>query len=228
MPADFIDAATRHPLTLPNGEVYTNTVHLPAVIDHPNIQVGTGSYYNDFEPVSDYAARIAPYLHPGAPEKLIIGRYCQFAHGVRIVTSSANHPLGWFTTYPFAVFDPAQMPFFADEFAKGEDTVIGHDVWLGHGAMVLPGTHIGNGVIAGAGAVLRGEIPAWSVVVGNPGRVIRRRFDDKTCALLDRLAWWDLPGDEIRRLMPVLTSADYNALEEAVTELRGPVSEWEN
>ena len=70
MPAPFLDATLRHPLTLPTGETYTNTVWLARVIDHPNIEVGDFTYYNDFDPVDDYAARIAPNLHPGAPEKL--------------------------------------------------------------------------------------------------------------------------------------------------------------
>ena len=83
MPAPFLDAAARHPLRLPDGTVHANTVHLARVIDHPNIAVGDFSYAHDFEPVTDWAARLAPYLHPGAPERLVIGRFAQVAHGVR-------------------------------------------------------------------------------------------------------------------------------------------------
>lgn len=220
MPAPFLDAELRHPLTLASGETYTNTVWLARATDHPNIEVGDFTYYTDFEPVTDYAARIAPNLYPGAPERLRIGRFCQFAHGTRFITSSANHPKRWFTTYPFSIFKHDVMDLFAPEFSTGSDTVIGHDVWIGTDAMILPGVTLGDGVIVGARAVVSRDVPSWSVVAGNPARVVRRRFPDAVCALLDRLAWWDLPQDEIRALLPVLASADVAALEAAVARLR--------
>lgn len=220
MPVPFLDATLRHPLTLPGGETYTNTVWLARVIDHPNIEVGDFTYYNDFDPVDDYAARIAPNLYPGAPERLSIGRFCQFAHGTRFITSSADHPKRWFTTYPFAVFNHEVKELFAPEFSKGRDTVIGHDVWIGTEAMILPGVALGDGVIVGARAVVSRDVPAWSVVAGNPGRVVRRRFPDAVCALLDRLAWWNLPPDTIREILPVLASNDVPALKDAVARLR--------
>lgn len=216
MAVPFLDARARHPLRLPDGRIYTNTVWLRNVIDHPNIEVGAYTYYNDFEPVSDYAARLAPYLHPGAPERLIIGRFCQIAHGARFITSSADHPKRWFTSFPFAVFDHDQMPHFAEAFAEGADTVIGNDVWIGDGARIMPGVTIGDGVIVGGGAVVTRDVPDWSVVAGNPGHVVRRRFSDEVCALLDRLAWWDRAPEDIRALVPVLASSDASLLEEAV------------
>ncbi len=220
MPGALLDATLRHPLTLPDGTIYTNTVWLRTVIDHPNITVGEYSYYNDFEPVTDYAARIAPNLHPGAPERLVIGKFCQFAHGTRFITSSADHPKRWFTTYPFAVFNHEVMELFAPEFSKGRDTVIGNDVWIGTDAMILPGVTLGDGVIVGARAVVARDVPSWSVVAGNPARVVRRRFPDAVCDLLDRLAWWDLTIGEIREILPVLASADVAALEDVVARLR--------
>lgn len=218
--SNFLNARVTHPLTLPDGTIYPHTVWLKSVIDHPNIHVGDYSYYNDFDPVSDYAARIAPYLHPGGPEHLRIGRYGQFAHGMRFITSSANHPLDWFTTYPFAVFDPDQMPHFAQEFARGRDTVIGHDVWIGHNAMILPGARIGNGVIVGAGAVVAGDVPDFTVVAGNPARIVRQRFSDEICAMLTELAWWERPVSEVRDLVPLLASRNEGALREAVQEAK--------
>lgn len=212
MSAPFLDASARHPITLPDGSTYPNTVYLSQVIDHPNISVGDFTYYNDFEPVADYAARIAPYLHPGAPERLTIGKFCQFAHGTRFITSSADHPKEWFTTYPFAVFDHGTMPLFAEEFGQGRDTVIGHDVWIGHNAIILPGVTLGHGVIVGAGAVVTRDMPDFAVVAGNPAQVVRMRFDPETIAALLRLAWWDLPLDRVRDILPVLASADLVAI----------------
>ncbi len=220
MPNPFLDATVRHPIILPDGQVYPHTVWLNSVIDHPRIEIGDFTYYNDFEPVADYAARIAPHLHLAAPERLIIGKFGQFAHGTRFITASADHPKQWFTTYPFAVFNHDCMEFFAEEFSQGADTVIGHDVWIGHGAMILPGVTVGNGVIIGAGAVVSRDVPAYAVVVGNPARVVRQRFPDKVIELLQILRWWDLELPEIRALMPTLTSADAGALAEAVARLR--------
>jgi virginiamycin A acetyltransferase len=134
--------------------------------------------------------------------------------------AAANHPMEGFSTYPFSMFDHSLMEHYGHMFAAKPDTVIGHDVWLGQGAMVLPGVHIGNGAVIGAGAVVARDVPDWSVVVGNPGRVLRRRFPDPVIALLDRLRWWDLPLDEIRRLVPVLASGDPDALAAETARLR--------
>ncbi len=220
MPVPFLDAHARHPLTRLDGEPHVQTVQLARVIDHPNIEVGDYTYYNDFDPVEDYAARIAPYLYAGAPERLVIGRFCQFAHGTRFITSSADHPKRWFSTYPFAMFNHEVLDLYRAEFAKGRDTVVGHDVWIGHGALILPGVRIGNGAIIGAGAVVARDVPGWSVVAGNPPPEVHRRFAPEVTALLDRLAWWHLPLEEIRALLPVLASADAEALAGAVARLR--------
>jgi virginiamycin A acetyltransferase len=219
MPAPFLDATLRHPLTNLDGAPHQQTVQLARVIDHPNITVGDYTYYNDFDPVDDYAARIAPYLYPGAPERLVIGRFCQIAHGVRVL-AAGNHPMGGFSTYPFSMFDHSLMAQYGAMFADKPDTVIGHDVWLGQDAKVMPGVRIGNGAVIGTGAVVARDVPAWSVVVGNPGRVLRARFAPEVVALLDRLAWWDLPLDEIRALVPVLASGDVAALERETARLR--------
>lgn len=75
MPRPILDANLRHPITLPDGSQHAGTVHLNQVIDHPNIAIGDYSYYSGFETPADYAAALAPYLYPGAPERLTIGRF---------------------------------------------------------------------------------------------------------------------------------------------------------
>ncbi|WP_372841675.1 CatB-related O-acetyltransferase [Phaeovulum sp.] len=219
MPVPFLDASARHPLIRLDGTPHTATVQLARVIEHPNITVGDYTYYNDFEPVEDYAARIAPYLYPGAPEQLVIGKFCQIAHGVRFL-AAANHPMDGFSTYPFSMFDHSLMGHYATMFQPRPATLVGHDVWIGQDARIMPGVTIGNGAIIGAGAVVARDVPAWSIVVGNPGRVLRRRFEDSVIALLDRLEWWDLPLDEIRALVPVLAAGDRESLAAEVVRLR--------
>lgn len=210
----FLNADAVHPLTFPDGTVHPDMVHLNRVIDHPNIAVGDFTYANDFDPPAQggWAARLAPYLYPGAPERLVIGRFCQIAHGVRIITASANHAMGGITTYPFAVFDPATLAPFRDGFAALPDTVIGNDVWIGHGALILPGARIGDGAIIGAGAVVAGEVAPFAIVAGNPTRVIRSRFAPTDVARLLDLAWWDWPLDRIEAALPALLAGDVAAL----------------
>jgi virginiamycin A acetyltransferase len=210
----FLNADAVHPLTFPDGTVHRDMVHLARVIDHPNITVGDYSYANDFDPPAPegWAARLAPYLYPGAPERLRIGRFGQIAHGVRFITASANHAMGGISTYPFGVFDPDTLEEFREGFAGLPDTEIGHDVWIGHGALILPGARIGSGAIIGAGAVVAGEVPPYAIVAGNPARVIRRRFDEGEVARLLDIRWWDWEPARLRAALPALMGGNVAAL----------------
>lgn len=211
----FPGALTRHPVTLPDGSAHEGTVFLKAAIDHPNIDVGDYAYYSDFERVEDYAARLAPYLYPGAPERLVIGAFAQIAHGVRFITASAYHAMSGLSTFPFRIFDPAQMEHYRDEAAARGDIIVGPDVWLGHEARVMAGVTIGAGAVIGAQAVVASDIPAYGVAVGNPARVVRIRFPDAVVARLLRLAWWDWPIDRILAALPSIEAGAIDALEAA-------------
>ena len=205
----FPDATRAYPITLPNGDSHPGTVFLNQVIDNPRWEVGDYTYASDFDPPEDWARHLAPFLWPSQPERLRIGRYGQIAHGVRFITSSGNHAMDGLTTFPFPVFDSAQI---ADYHPDTRDTVIGHDVWFGFGALVCPGAQIGNGVIVGAGAVVRGAVPDYAIVTGNPGQVVRMRFDAETIARLLALAWWDWPPETVAQAVPALLSGDVDAL----------------
>lgn len=212
----FPSPETVHPVTLPDGAALPNNVFLKAVIDHPRIEVGDYTYANDFDPPAErsgWAPRLAPYLFPTSHDRLIIGKFGQIAHGVRFITHSANHDMRGFSTFPFAIHDPDRFLGYANELPPGRDTVVGHDVWIGAEARVLPGAQIGHGVIIGTGAVVGGEIPDYSVVVGNPGRVIRRRFEAQTVQRLIEIAWWDWPIDKIMDHEALIVGADIAALE---------------
>ena len=215
MPGPFPDPDTRHPLTLTDGTMHRGTVFLRAAIDHPRIEVGDYSYASAHEPPADWAAHLAPYLHTVSAEKLTIGRFCQIADGVLFITASANHRYDGFSSFPFAVFDGGFDEARASLPGPGADTVIGHDVWIGQGARTLPGARIGSGAIIGAGAVVAGQVPPYAVVVGNPGRVMRRRFDDRTIAQLLEVAWWDWPIADILTHEAAICGADIAALRQA-------------
>ncbi|KZY32475.1 acetyltransferase [Roseovarius sp. HI0049] len=212
----FPGADTRHPLTLPDGKVHPGTVFLKNAIDHPRIEVGDYTYASAHTPPDDWAARLAPYLYPGSPERLVIGRFCQIADGVTFITASANHRRDGFSTFPFAVFDggfEAGRPSLRR--APGPDTVIGHDVWLGQGVRVLPGARLGHGVIAGAEAVVTSRVPPYTLIAGNPARPVRTRFDAATIARLLEIAWWDWPIGRILAHEAAICGADLAVLERA-------------
>lgn len=213
--SDLPDPDQPYPITLPDGTAHRGTVMLRAVVDHPQLSVGAYTYASDFDPPQDWATHLTPYLFPFSQERLTIGRFCQIAHGVRFITSSANHAQTGLSCYPFEVFDPATRAGFQPDT---RDTTVGHDVWLGHGALVLPGAQIGHGAIIGAGAVVRGTVPPYAIVTGNPGEVQRLRFDDDTIAQLLELAWWDWPEANIANALPAIASADLAALKDAAPD----------
>ncbi|KGF67419.1 acetyltransferase [Hoeflea sp. BAL378] len=215
MTRPFLDSGLRHPIVLPDGTPHEGTVHLNRVIDHPNITVGDFSYYSGLGACDDYAAEIAPYLYPGAPERLRIGRFCQIASGTRIITSSANHAMGGFSTFPFAVFRQELIGSYAAEIGDQRDTHIANDVWLGFESVVMPGVRIGNGVIVAARAVVTSDVPDYAVVAGNPGRVVRMRFPPEIVLRLLGIAWWNWEVRKIERHVKAITSADINALQRA-------------
>ena len=211
MPARLPDATRAHPIAI-DGTPYPGVAFLSEVIDHPRITAGAWSYAADFDPPppGGWAARLAPYLQETSAERLRIGRFCQIAHGVRFVTASANHARHALSSFPFPVFEGATREGYRPDT---RDTTIGHDVWLGHGAIVGPGARIGSGVIVGAGAVVRGRVPDYAVVAGNPARVMRLRFTEPEIATLLRLAWWDWPQPRIEAATDALMAGDVAALE---------------
>ena len=212
MPFALPDPARAHPITLPDGTLHDGTVYLKSVIDHPRMEIGEYTYASDFDPPEPggWAARLAPYLFDFAADRLVLGKFCQIAHGVRFIGASANHATRGITTFPFAVLDPETMLGYQPD---RRDIEVGHDVWLGYGAMVMPGTRIGNGVIVGAGSVVRGDVPDYTVVAGNPAHVVRRRFTDDEIATLNRIAWWDWPAERIAAARATLEAGDVAALE---------------
>ncbi|MBO9408504.1 CatB-related O-acetyltransferase [Shimia sp. R9_1] len=204
------DPTQPHPIVLPDGSRHAGTVLLSAVIDQPNFSVGDFTYASDFAPPEDWATHLAPYLFPFSQEKLQIGKFCQIAHGVRFITSSANHAMDGLSCYPFPIFGKTVPEGYQPD---KRDTIVGHDVWLGYGAMVLPGAQIGHGAIIGAGAVVRGTVPPYGIVTGNPGAIVRKRFDEAIIARLLEVAWWDWPQERIEAAIPAIMAGDVEALE---------------
>ncbi|MBR0751350.1 chloramphenicol acetyltransferase [Bradyrhizobium jicamae] len=134
-----------------------------------------------------------------------IGKFCSIAAMTRI--NPGNHPMhratqAHFTYRASAYFDgePDDADFF--DWRRAHHVQIGHDVWIGHGAIILPGRNIGTGAVVAAGAVVTKDVPAYTIVGGNPARVIKRRFPEDIAARLTNLAWWDWDHEILRRALP--------------------------
>lgn len=223
----MLDAAKKHPMVMPDGTVIEQVVHLKAVIDHPRIVAGDYSYYHDFQLRDDYAAVIAPYLFPLSPEKLVIGRFAQIAHGVRFITSSANHDMSGFSTYPFGNFmmteemtEAEVKDLFAVTANKG-DTVVGNDVWIGMEAVVMPGVTIGDGAIVAARSVVVNDVAPYTIVGGNPAKPLKVRFPDAAIAALLDIQWWHWPIAVIEENLDVITGSDVDALRSLASGIGG-------
>lgn len=202
------DPNTVHPIS-----GYENEIYVKPTLKNPNICVGEFTYIAD----SNFESHVT-HLYDWNGDRLIIGKFCQIAAGVEFVMNGANHQMNAVTTFPFYTLEGWDMspPEKHDLPLKG-DTVIGSDVWVGQNTVILPGVHIGDGAIIGADSVVGSDIAPYTVVVGNPARPLRKRFDDELITLLLDFKWWDRPIDEINSLIPLLTCSD---LEKVKAELK--------
>lgn len=140
---------------------------------------------------------------------LHIGKFCSIASNVTILLGG-NHRTDWVSTYPFNILS---SPFPKAYSIKGHPTTkgdvwIGNDVWIGHGVTILSGVHIGDGAVLGANAVVTKDVAPYSIVVGNPGRMIKKRFDEETIAALLEIGWWNWDKDHINDATPLLCNPD--------------------
>lgn len=141
---------------------------------------------------------------------LRIGAYCSIASGVQIFLGN-QHRTDWVSSYPFPAFFEAarHIPDFGT--SRG-DVTIGSDVWLCANCTILSGVTIGHGAVVGTGAVVTRDVEPYAVVVGNPARHIRWRFDEATRQALLDSAWWDWPMAEVRSVVELLCSDEVDRL----------------
>lgn len=123
-----------------------------------------------------------------------VGKFCSIGmrvsiglprHAIHMVSS---HPLFYLKNTPLAVTYCDR-----DKFDVIKPTRIDHDVWIGQGAMIMGGVHIGTGSVIGAGAVVTGDVPPYAIVGGIPARLIRYRFEAELRSALLSSQWWEAP-----------------------------------
>ncbi len=205
--------------TLPNpNEVFPirgneTVTYVKPTVTNPNIIVGDFTYFSDV----DFESHVTHH-YDFYGDKLIIGKFCQIAAGVSFIMNGANHQMNAVSTYPFYIFQgwDEEVPKLSDLPLKG-DTVVGSDVWIGQNTTILPGVHIGDGAIIGMNSVVGSDVEPYTIVAGNPAKLIRRRFDEELTELLLRLKWWDKSIEEINDIIPLLSCGD---LEKTKNKLR--------
>ena len=188
---------------------------LRPLVRSATVDVGEYTYYDsDDDPLAFERDAV---LYGFGPERLVIGRFCAIASGVRFLMPGANHADLGPSTYPFGVFGAgwaATMDVVMSAPSRG-DTVIGHDVWLGYSVLVLPGVEIGHGAVVAAASVVARDVPPYAIVAGNPARVIRTRYSGEDVARLLRAAWWNWPIDVVTehvRTIMTGTAADIEGI----------------
>jgi phosphonate metabolism protein (transferase hexapeptide repeat family) len=142
-----------------------------------------------------------------------VGKFCNIAAGVRI--NPTNHPMWRASQHHFTYRSRSHQLGAEDDseiftWRRAHRVTIGPDVWIGHGAILMPAITVGVGAVVGAGAVATRDVAAYTIVVGVPARVLRRRFDEKLEAALLRIAWWEWSKERLATAL-----ADFRALSAA-------------
>ena len=192
------------------------TVYLNAVIKDPQIEVGDYTIYNDF--VADpllFEKNNVLYHYPIHKEKLIIGKFCSIACGMKFLFNCANHTQKSLSTYTFPLFYEEwelEKSNITTAWDNKGDIVIGNDVWIGYEAVIMAGVHIGDGAIIAARAVVTKDVPRYTIVGGTPAKEIRKRFDADVIQQLLMLKWWNWSTDKIRQCLPYIAEGKMNEL----------------
>ena len=157
--------------------------------NNPAVEMGIGTYHME-------NVRFVTWI---PDEKIIIGNYCSIAADVTICSGGGHRP-ELASTWPFEGFllkkrNPTRS------YKTTRNTVIGNDVWVGHGAHVVGGCQVGDGVVIGARAVVFSDVPPYAIVIGNPAKIVRYRFSQTTIDRMLRIAWWNWPIETIRERM---------------------------
>ncbi|WP_414619338.1 Vat family streptogramin A O-acetyltransferase [Calothrix sp. CCY 0018] len=182
-------------------------------IINPNIIIGDYTYYDDLEDSENFERNVL-YHFPFIGDKLIIGKFCALATGVKFIMNGANHKMSGFSTYPFQIFGNGWeriMPQL-DEFPNKGDTVIGNDVWIGYEAVIMPGVQIGDGAIIASKSVVVKNVSPYTIVGGNPAKEIKKRFANEVIDTLLEISWWNWDIDKITRNLEKIVGGDIEGL----------------
>lgn len=164
--------------------------------------------------IGEYTYGVPKVVFPRG--KLKIGKFCSISWNVTIYLGG-NHRVDWIALYPFSPHDGRwpEAEGIEEHLSTKGDVTIGNDVWIGSDAIILSGVTIGDGAVVGTGSVVTADVDPYTIVGGNPARVIKKRFSDDEIPQLLELRWWDWPEERIRRNIHILCSGDVEGLAKA-------------
>ena len=202
------DPTEKHPM-----KGFPQICFIKNTVSNPKIIIGDYTYYDDPEDSENFERNVL-YHYPFSEDKLVIGKFCAIATGVKFIMNGANHKISGFSTYPFQIFgngwekvtpQPQDLPF------KG-DTIIGNDVWIGYESVIMPGVRIGDGAIIAAKSVVVSDVDPYAIVGGNPAKLIRKRFSEDIIETLLEIAWWNWDIEKISQNLDKIVAANIDAL----------------
>lgn len=161
--------------------------------------------------IGDFTYGNVKIISFGEGAKLKIGKFCSIAPGLKIFLGG-EHRTDWITTYPFPAMEfrsiwPEAQKIKGYPKTKG-NVIIGNDVWIGRDVTILSGVTIGDGAVIGANSLVAKDIEPYSIVGGNPAKLIKKRFDNKTINKLLKISWWDWPIKKIKQNIHMLCNND--------------------
>jgi len=156
----------------------------------------------------------------GEKANLIIGSFCSIAENVKIFLGG-EHRTDWLTTYPFGHINQSIFNKFNGvgiPITHG-DVIIGNDVWLCANITIMSGVKVGDGAIIANNSHVVKDVEPYTIVGGNPAKLIRKRFSDEIISKLLEIKWWNLDNNLINELSPYLSSGNFDLFIEKYNSL---------
>ncbi|WP_313514477.1 type B chloramphenicol O-acetyltransferase [Sphingobacterium sp.] len=186
-------------------------------ITNPNITAGKYSYYSGYYHGHSFDD-CARYLFPDRidVDKLIIGSYCSIGSGISfIMAGNQGHRHNWISSFPFYYMPEVEAFHNANNgFKNAGDTVVGNDVWIGSEAMIMSGVKIGDGAVIGSRSLVTKDVAPYTIVGGNPAKVIKSRFNEEHIKMLLEIKWWDWNEKILSEANPIICSDNIELLYE--------------
>ena len=182
-------AIERYVIRHEGGQAFSPTIRRIYTMYY-GIHIGYGTYGGCFT-----------YENIPGPSEVHFGNYCSIGSSLKIFR--ANHPSDNFTTAPF-LYNPS-FGYVEKDMLDRPPLYVGNDVWIGSSVIICPGCkQIGDGAIIGAGSVVTHDVEPYTIVAGNPARIIRKRFNDKQIKYLEDSKWWEKSYAELKTVAPDL------------------------
>jgi len=188
----------------------------PTSVIYHGVTIDAGSHLSDFNVlfsgVSLSKSKLGRHTYIQKNTSInnsVVGNFCSIAAEVTI--GLGQHPTNHVSTHPafFSNTQPLAKSFASRNIcATSQQTIIGHDVWIGQGAMIMDGVNVGHGAIVAAGAVVTKAVPAYAIVGGVPAKVIRFRFAKDICSWLEDAAWWNCSDEWLKEHTELFASPE--------------------